>query len=138
MADALKVDGLAQFSRNLRKLDADLPKQLRVALNTAAQQLVDDARPRIPTRTGKARKSLRAASTRTAVRIRAGGRRAPYYPWLDFGGKVGRNKSVARPFYKDGRFIYKSYRDLTRAGTFQATLSQALLGVVRSAGIEVD
>ncbi len=138
MVDAIRVDGLAQFSRNLKRLDADLPKALRVALNDAANVLVADARPRIPTLTGKARKSLRAASTRDKVRIRAGGRRAPYYPWLDFGGKVGRNKAVARPFYKDGRFIYKSYRDLTRSGKFQTTLTGALLDVVRQAGIEVD
>ena len=138
MAEAIKVTGLAEFSRNLKKLDSDLPKALRVALNDAANLVVKDARPRVPTKTGKAAKSMRAASTRTAVRVRAGGKRAPYYPWLDFGGRVGRNKSVRRAFLPDGRYIYRSFYDLRNAGEFEQEMTKALLDVVRQAGFEAD
>lgn len=136
MADAIRIDGLAQFSRNLKKLDADLPKALRIALNEAADVVVSDARPRIPRKTGRAQASLKARSTRTAVRVVGGGRRAPYYPWLDFGGKVGRNKSVKRAFLKDGRYIYRSYFD--NQDEFANVLERALLDVVKNAGLEVD
>lgn len=138
MSEAIKVDGLAEFNRNLRKLRSDLPKALRVALNEAADVVVDEARPGIPTRSGRARRSVRKASTRTEVRVRGGGNRAPYYPWLDFGGRVGRGRSVVRPFKKEGRYIYDAYFRKRDSGEFQEVLSKALLGVAASAGVEVE
>jgi hypothetical protein len=138
MSDPVKIEGLAQFSRDLKKLDSDLPKALRVALNEAADLVVDRARPGIPTRSGKAARSVRKASTRTAVRVRAGGARAPYYPWLDFGGRVGKGRSVVRPFDKHGRYLYAGYFKLKASGEFEQVLTKALLDVVESAGIEVE
>jgi mRNA-degrading endonuclease RelE of RelBE toxin-antitoxin system len=135
---AVKVDGLAQFQRDLKKLDSDLPKALRVALNKAADVIVTDARPEVPKRTGRAQGSVRARSTRTAVRVSAGGRRAPYYPWLDFGGKVGRHRSVSRAFFTDGRYLYPTYFRRRDAGEFQEVLAAALLDVASAAGIEVQ
>jgi len=138
MAEAIRVDGLAEFSRNLRKLDADLPKALRVALNDAADVVVGAARVRVPKRSGRAAASIRARSTRTAVRVAGGGKRVPYYPWLDFGGRVGRRKAVKRAFLKEGRYIYAAYFDKTSSGAFQEVLTGALLDVARQAGIEVQ
>lgn len=138
MAEAIKITGLNEFVRNLKKLDADLPKMVRVAFNSAADVVVQAARPDIPSRTGAAAGSVRAQSTQTAARITGGGRRAPYYPWLDFGGKVGRHKSVKRPFYKDGRYIYAAYFAKREAGEFEQVMTEALLDVVRGAGFEVD
>lgn len=138
MADAIRVDGLAEFQRSLRKLDSDLPKVLRIALNEAADLVVGEARSRVPRRSGRAQASIKAASTRTAVRVRAGGNRAPYYPWLDFGGRVGPRKSVRRPFLKDGRYIYDGYFKLKASGEFEQVLTKALLGVAAQAGVVVD
>ncbi|WP_025620414.1 HK97 gp10 family phage protein [Salinispora cortesiana] len=137
MIDPIKIDGLAAFTRNLRRLDADLPKTLRVAMNDAATVVVDWARPRVPRRSGRAARSLRTASTGKAVRVRAGGKRVPYWPWLDFGGE-GRIKGrpVKRPFKKEGRYIwagYSSNRDEVRRVT-----ERALLDTARRAGVEVD
>ncbi|HEX6969406.1 MAG TPA: HK97 gp10 family phage protein [Micromonosporaceae bacterium] len=140
MGEAVKVEGLRELSRNLKKIGPDMPKALRLGLNKVADLVVQDAKPRVPTRTGRAAKTLRAASTRTASRIRAGGKRAPYYPWLDFGGTItrGGRGTISRPFYKDGRYIYKSLADLRTSGKFEQTLTDSLLDVIRQAGIEVD
>lgn len=135
MGQAIRVEGLAEFNRGLRKMDADLPKALRVAMNEAAGVVVDYARPKIPRRSGRAAGSVRVASTRTAVRVRAGGARVPYYPWLDFGGRVGRNRSVVRPFLSDGRYLWKGLA--VKRVEFTAVLERSLLDVARSAGIEV-
>lgn len=136
---AIKIEGLREFQRNLRKLDNDLPKTLRIAMNQAADLVVQDAKPRVPKKTGKAQASIKVASTRTAVRVKAGGRRAPYYPWLDWGGAVGRKKSVRRPFIKDeGRYLYRSYFDLKASGEFQLALEKALLDVAAQAGVVID
>jgi hypothetical protein len=135
MADPIKIDGLAQFNRELKKLDAELPKAMRIALNEAADVIVSYAVPLIPKRTGRAARSVKARSTRNAARVVGGGNRAPYYPWLDFGGRVGRNRSVQRPFLSDGRYIYEGY--FKRRDEFGEVLTRALLGVAAQAGIEV-
>lgn len=136
MTDAIKIDGLAQFSRNLKKLDSELPKVLRIALNQAADIVVTEAKSRVPRRSGRAQASIKARSTRTAVRVSAGGRKAPYYPWLDFGGRVGRKKAVKRAFLPEGRYLYAAYFD--KRPKFEEVLTSALLDVARTAGVEVD
>ncbi|HEY0700296.1 MAG TPA: HK97 gp10 family phage protein [Micromonospora sp.] len=136
MTDAIRVEGLSKFARALRKVDADAPKGLRIALNTGAQVVVDAAKARVPRRSGQAAGSLKARSTRTAVRVSGGGARVPYYPWLDFGGRVGRSRSVRRPFLREGRYLYRAYFD--NQDRLADTLAKALTDVVRNAGLEED
>jgi hypothetical protein len=136
MADPIAIEGLAEFSRNLKKLDSDLPKALRVAFNGAADLVVNQARPLIPTKTGRARDSVKARSTQTASRVVGGSRRVPYYPWLDFGGRVGKDRSVRRQFLKEGRYIYRAYFD--NRNRYAELVEAALIDVTRQAGIEVD
>jgi hypothetical protein len=137
MADRVKVEvtGLKEFNRSLKSLDSDLPKATRIALNGCADFLIAQTRPQIPRRTGRAANSLKARSTRTSVRIGVGGRQAPYYPWLDFGGRVGRAKSVHRPFYTEGRYLYPTLRK--NRDEFTKIMEGAILEVARSAGLEV-
>lgn len=131
----IKIVGLKEFSRNLRKMDSDLPKGLRLANNEAGQIVVEWAKSHIPKRSGKAAGSIKAKSTRTMARVTAYGSKVPYGPWLDFGGAVGRNNSVKRPFLKEGRYIYpgltENYEEI------HEVLVKALLEVARSAGVVV-
>lgn len=136
MTEPIRITGLREFQRNLKQLDGDLPKALRVALNEAANIVVGEAVRRVPKRSGRAAASIKARSTRTQVRVSGGGNRAPYYPWLDFGGRVGRGKAVHRPFLKHGRYIFQAYAD--RGDEFAAVLQAALIQVAKGAGIEVD
>lgn len=132
----IEISGIKEFQRALRKMDADLPKQLRIALNQASQLVIDKARPGIPRRTGAAANSLKVRSSQREARIAAGGRKAPYYPWLDFGGKVGRGKSVERAFFKEGRYIYPALRknreEITRV------MMTAITDLAQGAGLDVD
>lgn len=127
------IQGLAQFSRSLRKLDSEAPKQLRLALNEAANLLADKTRPKVPFRTGAARGSIRAGSTRTSARVTVGGRKAPYFPWLDFGGKTGKNKSAIRPFFKDGRYVFITLGEVSPE--IQDSLAKALEAVIENVGL---
>lgn len=133
--EPIQVRGLAEFNRSLRKINTDLPKELRVALNRSAQIVVDKARVGVPRRSGKAAKSIRASSTRTAARVTGGGSRVSYYPWLDFGGKVGRKHSVHRAFLPGGRFIYPAYH--AKRDEVQDSIAQALIDTARAAGFDV-
>lgn len=134
--DAITIDGLTQFTRSLKKLDSELPKGLRIAFNGVADIVISDARPRIPTRTGAAAKSLKAKSTRTGVRISFGGKRAPYAPWLDFGGEGPEGRPAKRPFYTDGRYVWKSFID--KRSAVQTALERVLADTAESAGLEVS
>lgn len=136
MADAIRITGLNEFVRSLKQLDNELPKVLRVTFNKAAETIVTEARSGVPTRTGAAKASVKARSTQSEVRIVGGSKKVPYYPWLDFGGRVGPNKSIRRPFLKDGRYIYASY--FKHRDQLAGLLEVALIDAARAAGVEVD
>lgn len=136
MADTIRVTGLKEFRANLRQLDRNLPKGVRLALNAAADIIVVAARPKIPKRTGAAAASLKAQSTQSEARIAVGGKKAPYYPWLDFGGRTGRKKATVRPFYKEGRYIYPTLAE--KRDEVTEAMRKALVALAESSGVEVD
>jgi hypothetical protein len=135
--DPIKIEGLAKFNRDLKRMDKDLPKALRIAQNAAAEIVADWAAPRVPSLSGNARRSIRASSTRTEARVQGGNaRRAPYYPWLDFGGKVGKGGRIHREFKKGGRFIYPGYA--VNRDQVQDKLFAELIKLAESAGLGVE
>lgn len=137
MAGEIHIHGLAEFNRNLRRMDKDAPKGLRLAGNSAADLVVRTAKPRVPSgpaKGGHALSSVRASSTRTAGRVSGGSRRFPYYAWLDFGGAVGRNNSVRRPFIKRGRYIWPAFVD--ERPNVEQELHRALVDVAQRAGLD--
>lgn len=132
----IEVTGLREFQAALRKMDATLPRQLRVTLNAASELVVDYAQAHIENKTGRARASLKAASSQREARVALGGAKAPYAPWLDFGGE-GRRKGrpPARPFQREGRYVYKGLA-LHRT-EISDLMSKGLDELARSAGLEV-
>lgn len=137
MDEKIRVVGLSQLSRAVRKVDAEAAKQLRLVGNEAANLLIEKTSQQIPTVSGRARSSLKAQSTRTSARVAVGGSRAPYYPWLDFGGE-GRvaGRPGRREFIKGGRYLYPT---LAKEGTAIAKLLQdGLVATAKSAGLDVS
>lgn len=137
MSEVLGVKGLAEFNRSLKRLDSELPKGLRIALNDCSDFLIQKTVPLIPKKTGRAAGSLKARSSRTAVRIGVGGSKAPWYPWLDFGGEGKRKgRPSRREFIKEGRYLYPTLR--TNRDHFSQILQGSLEKTARAAGLEVD
>lgn len=134
MADAIRITGLNEFVRDLKKLDNELPKVLRVAFNAAGEDIVTEARADVPTKSGKAKASIKMKSTQKAARIVGGSAKVPYYPWLDFGGT--RPRGGRRPFIREGRYIYAAY--FRQREGLAVKLEVALLDAARAAGVEVD
>lgn len=132
----IQIEGLRELQKALRATDRDLPKAMRVALNKGSTLVVDYAKQHVEHKSGAAAGSLKVRSSQTAARVAAGGRKAPYYPWLDFGGAVGPGKSVKRPFYTDGRYIYVGLRK--NRDEITEVMSVALTEVARQAGLEVS
>lgn len=102
----ISVRGLDELRKALAKADKDLAKDLGAAGKRAADVVVPAAQARTPVRSGRARDSLRAVTVRGGGAIRGGGAKAPYFPWLDYGGRVGRKRSVVRDYIKGGRIVY--------------------------------
>lgn len=137
--DPIRVDGLKEFGQNLKRIDNELPKAVRLAANEAANVIVDDVRPRIPlgpAAGGHARSSVKAKSTRTLGRVQAGSKKYPYFGWLEFGGRVGPNRSVRRPYRREGRYLWVSFA--RNYDTVHDRLIAELLAVARRGGVEVD
>lgn len=131
---AVKVEGLIDVQRALKAADGESQKMLRLVFNDAATEVADRASSLIPSRSGRARRSVRAASTQREGRVKGGGARVRYYPWLDFGGSVGRRASVKRPFLKEGRYIYASYARVRPR--LVDMMEEGLNELVKSAGLD--
>lgn len=134
--EPIKIKGLIEFQRALKNVENGAQKQLRVVFNAVAETVAAGARRRVPTKSGKAKSSVKVASSQREAIVKAGGARVSYYPWLDFGGRVGIHKSVSRPFVQTGRYLYPAY-DANRASIFPA-LEKGLEDLVRSSGLELD
>lgn len=133
--DPIKVEGLRQFQAALKAMDGESQKQLRVALNKAADLVADAASAKVPRRSGRAAASLRAQSSQREARVMGGSKKVSYYPWLDFGGRIGKDKSVHRPFIQRGRYIYPAY--VSEYPKVMEALAGALEELARNAGLEV-
>jgi hypothetical protein len=136
-SDQIRIEGLKEFQRALRDMDKALPKQIRLILNDATALVIDTARPRMPSKTGRARGSLKARSSQREARVALGGTRAPYTPWLDFGGegKV-KGRPPARPFIKKGRYLYPALE--SRRDEITERMSEGLDQLGRDAGLEMS
>jgi HK97 gp10 family phage protein len=112
MADFdVRVEGLAQLRRQLRQLEnVDALTDVRQGLKRAAGIVAQDARSRVPVRSGRARASIRAQASGNRALVVGGKKSVPYYGWLDFGGRTPRRQiapwrgSGGGP--PKGRFIY--------------------------------
>lgn len=111
MAAEIEVDGMKQLQKELKALDRDMAKQLRMVANEASEIVAESARHRVPTIDGYARRSIKTASTQTSARVAGGSSKSPYYAWLDFGGTTGIHRSVRRPYRRKGRYIWSAYSD---------------------------
>ena len=120
--DGVRVEGLKELRRALNQVDKELTKELRGELKEIGDDVAADARRRVPTRTGRARDSVRSGVSGNNAYVAGGKKKVPYYGWLDFGSRTpqkGQPRSVgpwkrsgAGP--KGGRFIYQAI-DANRA-----------------------
>lgn len=130
-SDEVKVKGLTDLTaafNNITSIEKDMPE----ILNGAAEYVYARARRLIPKLRGNALRSLNIRKNT----IEAGGAQAPYFGWLDFGGRVGINNSVNRPFMRRGRYIYGVISDSQRE--IQNIAEKGLKDSIEKSGLEVD
>lgn len=119
VVDGVRVDGLKELRRALNQVDKELTKELAAAFKEIGEQVAVKARQDVPSRSGRARASIRAGTSGNKAFIAGGKKRVPYYGWLDFGTRnpqSGQPRSVG-PWKrsgvgpKGGRFIYPAIDD---------------------------
>lgn len=137
MDDAkIKVSGIVDLQKALRQIDKDLPKELAAGLAEAATIVADEARAHVPRRSGAAAASIKVKKQQRGAALAVGGTVAPYYPWLDFGGAVGRNKSVRREVIKGGRYIYPALKQ--KDEQVKQKVDEVLERMARKAGFDTE
>lgn len=102
----VEIEGLKEIQKKLRDLDPALAKELKQINLAVADMVADIARAEVPVRSGAARSTVKPKGEQRYAVIKAGGRKAPYYPLLDFGGTRGRESKPFRPYIDGGRYIY--------------------------------
>jgi hypothetical protein len=92
----IKVEGLQELARALRKAgNEDLKRQLTQTNKSAAQIVVQAALPHVPVGpTGRLKASVRALASQSSGRAVAGKARVPYAAAVHWGRKEG---NVGRP-----------------------------------------
>lgn len=138
---AVRIYGLREFNLALLTLNREMPDVVSDAARDAAELVARSARsgfPVGPGRNGHARDTITATRRGDGWSVQGGGAGFPYYPWLDFGGKINEKWApnvTTRPFFKKGRFIYPAYeRNRPEIGRI---MERALTRHAEAAGLDV-
>lgn len=81
----VRVDGLREFRRDLRKVDREVDKELRGEIKDAANTVLEEARATAPIRTGALARSLKVSVTGRGASIYSA---LPYAPVVHWGGVI--------------------------------------------------
>jgi hypothetical protein len=105
-----EVQGLAELNLALSRIEPQLRKNLNKRMRKIAADVRDAVRAEMPSRSGRARRSVRAGVSYTGAYVVSGKKEVPYVPWLDFGGTLkpvgGRKGEQRRPVIQGGRYLY--------------------------------
>lgn len=102
----VELRGVKELNRAFRQLETGMDVELRLAFKAIAQQVATRVAAKVPRLTGTAAGSVKPRASGGSAGVAAGGARAEYYPWLDFGGRVGRSKGNYRELVVGGRYLY--------------------------------
>ncbi len=81
----VRVEGLKDLTRQLRKISTDLVVEVKSVNLAAAKLVADDAADRAPRRTGTLADTIRAAGQVNSAIVRAGTAKVPYAGPIHFG-----------------------------------------------------
>lgn len=145
MADSsvrVEVRGLRELQGAFKAVDSDIPKSLRIAMKAIADHVVGEAQQKMPFISGEAAHSLKPRATQRGAGIAypgggpgSGKDKGAYYPWLDFGGRTGRKRSITREVIKGGRFLYPAIAESKQY--IEDHVNEAVEDAAKRAGFEV-
>ena len=140
-----RVTGLRELRKAMRDAEAGSQKHLQRRFKSVATLVASAIASRVTVGpTGHAAASVRPRATATSAGIVAGGPSAPYFPWLDFGGSVGRGHRPGDPWSgavkrynpKGGIWIYPTIAEM--GGVIEHEAGQGIADALEDAGWERD
>lgn len=111
----VEIDGLREFRRALKKVDKDLPKEMRATMRRmVADPIAAKIKTKVPVGPGKGghwRDAIRGGATQRNAYIQWGKAKIPYAGWMEFGGQLpskrsGKRARYMRPRADNGRWVY--------------------------------
>ena len=122
----VKARGLDGFRHDLEVAEDRLVEGVRSLMSELADEVTDDARRRARSGklTGASMNSIRSAGP--VVRAGDG---VPWYGFADFGGKVGKKRSISRRYIKGGRWLFPAVRDVGVVKEAEKMVDQATKGL---------
>lgn len=142
----VEVRGIRELSAAFKKVDGDVAANLKSRFLDIAEAVASTARGKMPQISGAAAGSVKARSSARGASIAFGGTAAPYEPWLDFGGSVGRGHwpgkawsgAIKRDWegvpFGEGRYVYPAISE-KREETAEA-VDRAIEEAAKGAGFE--
>lgn len=118
----VKIEGLKELRKAMRDAEAGSQKALQRRFKAVAAVVASAIAGKVTQGpTGRAAASVRPRATATSAGIVAGGQSAPYFPWLDFGGSVGRGHKAGAPWSgavkrynpKGGIWVYPTIEEMS-------------------------
>lgn len=104
--------GVAYLELQIERLGSGVEQALKNVSKDIADDVVNLARSRVPRVSGRAASTYRTTMGEHGAEVSLGGSRAPYVPWLEFGGVAGRS-GASRPYVPGGRYLYPAIRRVT-------------------------
>jgi hypothetical protein len=135
---SIRILGLRELAFAFKVVSDEAPIAMKSGLKGIVENIAGKIAGRFPSLTGRAAGSVKPKATSRGAGISFGGSAAPYAPWLDFGGRVGRNKSIERPWMGrpgDGRYVYPTIKE-EHANT-NRELENLIVEVARNNGFKV-
>jgi hypothetical protein len=142
----VEVIGAKALRKDINRLTADqrspLYAAMRAAGAAAVAPILPAARAALPVserpagrwhRPGRLAASVRVGATRTGAGVRMGSKAVPYAGWVEFGGRRHRPHDSARPFVKDGRYLFPAAMAL--APRAASDYADALTRIFGSSGV---
>jgi hypothetical protein len=135
---SVKVTGLREVNAALKEVESGLPKAMQGKLKGIAEHVAETARGMVPRRTGAAAGSIRARATQRGAGIAFSDSdgSVSYFPWLNFGGRVGRHGSIERSTVTPDRYIYSTI--LTEREETMRAVDEAVKEVAGRAGFDTE
>lgn len=122
----VRARGLDGFQHELTVAEDKFVDGVRDLMSHLADDSADDAR-------GRARAGKKTGTSMNSIRamgpvVRAGDD-VPWYGFADFGGRVGKNRSIIRRYIKGGRWLFPAVRDVGVVKRSEAMVDDATKGL---------
>lgn len=119
------------LSSRLGEVESAVEAAVEDLNETMAKDLLNRTKVKIPRLSGSAASSGKLSDS--TVRFGGG---LEYYPWLEFGGSVGRGGSVKRTKIQSGRYLFPTLTSL-RERNLKMVEKEVVEAVEKSAKVEV-